>query len=186
MFALAGDEARRGAIQTSLGEATGLQCLDFLGMLMNPYQKSTPRHCMRVPIFMMLQADKGRLFLRALNHLRWELTPCALGVPSGPAGSLLARGKNLLRSDRNQPGRAADGEKFGLHSKSGLKSAPPKAKNQMPAKTPKPRFKHQPVRGMPERVESYCMLCGQFIAASDKPGTLRIADTAHICPKRKT
>jgi hypothetical protein len=73
---------------------------------------------------------------------------------------------------------------FILHSESGLQSAPPQAKNQMPAKTPKPRYMHRPVRGMPERMESYCMRCQQFVAASDKPKTLRIAEKAHICPER--
>lgn len=74
-------------------------------------------------------------------------------------------------------------EKFYLHREFGLQSAPPSAKNQMPSRTPKPRFRRQHVRGMPERVESYCMRCGQFVAASDKPGYLKIAEKAHICPK---
>ena len=53
----------------------------------------------------------------------------------------------------------------------------------MPAKTPKTRFKHHPIRGMPERVESFCLRCGQFVAASDNHGSLKIAEKAHVCPK---
>jgi hypothetical protein len=51
----------------------------------------------------------------------------------------------------------------------------------MASQTSKPRFKQQPVRGMPQRVESYCLNCGRFIAASDKPGSLKIAEKAHAC-----
>jgi hypothetical protein len=52
----------------------------------------------------------------------------------------------------------------------------------MPAKSPKPRFERQPVKDNAGRVESYCSACGKFVAASDKPAVLRIAEKAHICP----
>lgn len=74
-------------------------------------------------------------------------------------------------------------ENFNLSRESGLQSATPKAEKQMSSKTPKPRFKHQHVRGMPQRVESYCMRCEQFVAASDKPQPLKIAEQAHVCVK---
>lgn len=54
----------------------------------------------------------------------------------------------------------------------------------MPAKSHKPRFQHRPVRGMKERVESYCTLCKKFVAASDKAEALRIAEKAHVCPRK--
>jgi hypothetical protein len=53
-------------------------------------------------------------------------------------------------------------------------------------KLPKPpRFERRPVRGMPSRKESYCLLCLEFVAASDKPKVLKIAEKAHICPQRQ-
>ncbi|HEY4677704.1 MAG TPA: hypothetical protein VIJ01_11105 [Candidatus Angelobacter sp.] len=55
----------------------------------------------------------------------------------------------------------------------------------MSLKTPKPRFQHHPLRGMPERVESFCLRCRQFVAASDNPVSLKIAEKAHVCPKSK-
>jgi hypothetical protein len=55
----------------------------------------------------------------------------------------------------------------------------------MPLKTPKPRFERRPVGGMHLRMQSYCMACREFIAASDKLKNLRIAEKAHICPQRK-
>jgi hypothetical protein len=55
----------------------------------------------------------------------------------------------------------------------------------MPPKPPKPRFEHRPVSGMPPRVESYCLRCLEFVAASDKLQVLKIAEKAHICPARK-
>jgi hypothetical protein len=56
----------------------------------------------------------------------------------------------------------------------------------MPAKSPKPRFEHIPVRGMPPRMSSYCLLCREFVAGSDKLKVLKIAEKAHICPARQT
>ena len=55
----------------------------------------------------------------------------------------------------------------------------------MSTQTSKPRFKHNPVRGMPERVESFCLRCGQFVGASDNPRSLKIAEKAHLCPESK-
>jgi hypothetical protein len=55
----------------------------------------------------------------------------------------------------------------------------------MPLKTPKPRFERHPVGGMRLRMQSYCTACREFIAASDKPKNLRIAEKAHLCPQRK-
>lgn len=52
----------------------------------------------------------------------------------------------------------------------------------MPAKSPKPRFEHRPVKGMPQRIESYCVHCQQFVAASGSLKILRIAEKAHVCP----
>jgi hypothetical protein len=77
-------------------------------------------------------------------------------------------------------------ENFCLSVESGLQSAAPTAKNQMSSRTPKPRFKHRHVRGMPQRVESYCGRCEQFVAASDKPHPLKIAEKAHVCVKIET
>lgn len=57
--------------------------------------------------------------------------------------------------------------------------------NLMSSKSPKSRFEHRPVRGMSARVESFCPACRMFIGASDKPGILKIAERAHICPERK-
>ena len=53
--------------------------------------------------------------------------------------------------------------------------------SSMSAKSPKPRFEHRPMRGMPSRIESYCLRCLEFVAASDKPKLLRIAENAHVC-----
>jgi hypothetical protein len=55
----------------------------------------------------------------------------------------------------------------------------------MPLKSPKPRFERRPVHGIAPRMLSYCTACGEFIAASDKPKNLRIAEKAHICPQPK-
>jgi hypothetical protein len=55
----------------------------------------------------------------------------------------------------------------------------------MPLKSPKPRFERRPVHGRAPRMLSYCRACGEFIAASDKPKNLRIAEKAHICPQQK-
>jgi hypothetical protein len=55
----------------------------------------------------------------------------------------------------------------------------------MPLKLPKPRFERRPFRGMSTRMQSHCMACREFIAASNKPKNLRIAEKAHICPQRK-
>ena len=74
-------------------------------------------------------------------------------------------------------------ENFCLSRESGLQSAAPTAEKQMSSRTPKPRFKHRTVRGMPERVESYCVRCEQFVGASDKPHLLKIAENAHACVK---
>src|ERR1041385_75408 len=76
-------------------------------------------------------------------------------------------------------------QKIHLHSESGLQSAHLSPKIKMPVQTPKPRFKHQPVHGMPERVESFCVRCGQFVGASDNPRSLKIAEKAHLCPESK-
>jgi hypothetical protein len=51
----------------------------------------------------------------------------------------------------------------------------------MPSKPPKPRFEHRPVKGMRERIESYCAVCKKFVCASDKTRVLRIAEKAHVC-----
>jgi hypothetical protein len=48
-----------------------------------------------------------------------------------------------------------------------------------------PRFEHRPVRGMPPRMESYCLAFGKFIATSADAEVLRVAEKAHICPQRK-
>lgn len=74
-------------------------------------------------------------------------------------------------------------EKFLCTENSGLQSAHFKPKDQMSTQTSKPRFKHNPVRGMPERVESFCLRCGQFVGASDNPRSLKIAEKAHLCPE---
>jgi hypothetical protein len=58
--------------------------------------------------------------------------------------------------------------------------------NSMSPQSPKPRFERRPVRGMPPRVASYCLLCGEFVAASDKRKMLKIAEKAHVCPNAKT
>jgi len=88
-----------------------------------------------------------------------------------------------MRQPRSISESGATVEIFCLFRESGLQSAAPKAKNQMSSKTPKPRFKHRTVRGMPQRVESYCTRCEQFVGASDKPQALKIAEKAHACVK---
>jgi hypothetical protein len=55
----------------------------------------------------------------------------------------------------------------------------------MPLQSPNPRFERRNVHGMPARMQSYCAACREFIAASDKLKNLRIAEKAHICPRRK-
>jgi len=55
----------------------------------------------------------------------------------------------------------------------------------MSEKSPIKRFEHRPLKGMPGRVASYCKACQDFIAASDKPKALKIAEKAHLCPKQK-
>jgi hypothetical protein len=55
----------------------------------------------------------------------------------------------------------------------------------MPEKSPSPRFERRPLKGMPGRVASYCKACQDFIAASDKPKALKIAEKAHQCPQQK-
>jgi hypothetical protein len=55
----------------------------------------------------------------------------------------------------------------------------------MTLKSHKPRFERRPVHGIAPRMLSYCTACGEFIAASDKPKNLRIAEKAHICPQPK-
>jgi hypothetical protein len=74
-------------------------------------------------------------------------------------------------------------ENFCLFREFGLQSATLTAEKQMSSKMPKPRFKHRTVQGMPQRVESYCMRCEQFVGASDKPQPLKIAEKAHACVK---
>jgi len=56
----------------------------------------------------------------------------------------------------------------------------------MSPKSPVSRFEHKPIRGMSSRMQLYCKLCKEFVAASDKPQILKIAENAHICPKLKT
>ena len=54
-----------------------------------------------------------------------------------------------------------------------------------PSKSPKPRFEHRCIKGMTDRIESYCQACRQFVAAASNPTALRIAEKAHICPLPK-
>jgi len=54
----------------------------------------------------------------------------------------------------------------------------------MASASPKPRFDRRPVKGMIERVASYCMKCKLFVAASDKSEALKVAENAHICKKQ--
>jgi hypothetical protein len=49
----------------------------------------------------------------------------------------------------------------------------------------KPRFERRRVKGMRDRMESYCKICGNFIAASNNRAKLMIAEKAHICAKAK-
>ena len=51
----------------------------------------------------------------------------------------------------------------------------------MPKTSPKLRFEHRPVPGMTPRVASYCLQCNKFVAASDNPKLLKIAEKAHVC-----
>lgn len=53
----------------------------------------------------------------------------------------------------------------------------------MRRKSPKPRFEHIPVKKTPGMVTSSCVVCKEFIAASDRPKALRIAEKAHKCQR---
>jgi hypothetical protein len=57
--------------------------------------------------------------------------------------------------------------------------------DSMPSQSPKPRFEHCPVQGMKDRITSYCSTCKEFVAASNKPQVLEIAEKAHNCPAIK-
>jgi hypothetical protein len=66
-----------------------------------------------------------------------------------------------------------------------IKCASHFSKILVPVKSPKPRFEHRPALGMPERLASYCIACRDFIAASNRPEYLRIAEKAHVCPQKR-
>jgi hypothetical protein len=51
----------------------------------------------------------------------------------------------------------------------------------MPLKLPKPQFEHRPVKGLKDRIVSYCNACKDFIAASNNRKALKIAEKAHRC-----
>jgi hypothetical protein len=51
----------------------------------------------------------------------------------------------------------------------------------MPLKLPKPQFEHRPVKGLKDRIVSFCNACKDFIAASNNRKALKIAEKAHRC-----